>query len=594
MVTLGEKTDRDQQYPHRTTSLLEDCDDGIEKERSVGKFCGQSFSKYALLRETNVHRFGLLVDEVTNVATQEDDTDAGNAPEKSEIVEVAAKILDREEAIDDAMRRQEAIVNGLMQREKALEVAAFVSDHPNLGKSCNPAPTMTTEGTDLPRSRADAMDEHQACPASERSEDASWWFQVSRYSHRIHFHKAEDGSRPLRLSVPQEMLRGYCETLFDDLVSYVRRNFSTKISEKKMLETQPSSDNGLLTPHRGPTEIIDGKPPTTTMVLSSIGPLAINLDEIDSIDDFIAGLHAARHFTQEWRELTPVVRQRLFNRILQTPLEDAVDAVRSTASLEGAFGCGNLRFRRRVPQIDPRMSRDKNGKDEEPGHGDVDCLANPSPALPNPPLPHAVWCEVNVEVQFGGRSKLVKYLQGFTDIQKTNECRQEDDLRSTAPPSKPVPSSPRKTAPRWCPLCVQCYKPLSHSFSRASLPNSEEEFQDGLWTLFCTPKCERKFFVASSSRGSRHAVVRRDRGICTLCGLNCTLMVRRLQSIERGTKGWIQRRRELLETEYEDFVRKAGKAAQQLIERATPGRAWQADHIIPVYVLFDCCLKILF
>lgn len=48
---------------------------------------------------------------------------------------------------------------------------------------------------------------------------------------------------------------------------------------------------------------------------------------------------------------------------------------------------------------------------------------------------------------------------------------------------------------------------------------------------------------------------------------------------------WRERRRRLLQSQYPTFVAAAGdKSIDALVERATPGHAWQADHIVAVYL----------
>lgn len=120
-----------------------------------------------------------------------------------------------------------------------------------------------------------------------------------------------------------------------------------------------------------------------------------------------------------------------------------------------------------------------------------------------------------------------------------------------------------------------------------------------------------------------------ERGRCVMCGLDCHALVKRLQvsvgkalqgdpaaamqhdcvaalfssllassqplkccpvlqpivqTIERGTVRWIERRRLLVAHEAPRFLAPGHQAQlEQLVKRAVPGSAWHADHIIPVY-----------
>ena len=86
--------------------------------------------------------------------------------------------------------------------------------------------------------------------------------------------------------------------------------------------------------------------------------------------------------------------------------------------------------------------------------------------------------------------------------------------------------------------------------------------------------------------------MKRDRGICDICNLDCATLVKRLQSIEKNQEAdseemplWKQQRERLLSRkEYQVFASKLSSAMKEsLIDRALSGKAWQADHIIPVF-----------
>jgi 5-methylcytosine-specific restriction endonuclease McrA len=95
---------------------------------------------------------------------------------------------------------------------------------------------------------------------------------------------------------------------------------------------------------------------------------------------------------------------------------------------------------------------------------------------------------------------------------------------------------------------------------------------------------------AKSSGGAiRSQIMKRDRGICETCKLNCTKLIQRLQAIEKDGEedredSWRRRRELLLDTHYPDFASRLSKAQKDgLVEKALSGKAWQADHIVPVF-----------
>ena len=83
--------------------------------------------------------------------------------------------------------------------------------------------------------------------------------------------------------------------------------------------------------------------------------------------------------------------------------------------------------------------------------------------------------------------------------------------------------------------------------------------------------------------------MKRDRGVCEICKINCTKLIQRLQAIEKegdeeGEDSWRTRRAMLLDQSYPEFTSRLTKAQKNgLIDRALSGKAWQADHIVGVF-----------
>lgn len=291
----------------------------------------------------------------------------------------------------------------------------------------------------------------------------------------------------------------------------------------------------MLSSRRGKESNAEEKP--NGVVLSGIGPVALDTSIItDDVRQFDAAIAAAHAFAKEWRELSSATRSRLTGQLLQLPLEEAAESAVAAALAEGAFGVGTNRFLTQELAISTR-------------------------SLPE----GAEWREVTVK--YPRYNKEITYFQGMMPC-----CEPESTGGGGAADEAIAPK-------RFTRLCLLC---------TGKVPRSEylpmDAVLDSSWSLFCKSECERKFAVKTNGQAARRGLFRRDRGVCETCHLDCALMVRRVQSIERGTKSWRIRRKQLLEDVYPDFVTAAGdKAVTVLVERATAGAAWQADHITPVY-----------
>lgn len=121
-----------------------------------------------------------------------------------------------------------------------------------------------------------------------------WYFEVSKYTQRIHFHGSEDGSRPLLLSLPMELL-------LDNLPD---------------AEPLRSLWHRLEPQCRRPGDA----PGSRARVLPGIG-LICPADWVTPAVLFQA-LKAAQAFVSEWWELRAVHMHRLYGSILCTPLAE--------------------------------------------------------------------------------------------------------------------------------------------------------------------------------------------------------------------------------------------------------------------------------
>lgn len=147
----------------------------------------------------------------------------------------------------------------------------------------------------------------------------SWWFEVSPFTNRVHFHAAQDGSRPLRLSLPMEAL------LFDG--APMIRNLLDVVNQMHFRADKIQ-------------ELGSGQ------VIGGIGPLHLNIDSmVTSIDHLKSAIACAKAFSREWMELPNFLRSRLTGKLLQIPLDDDVAQAKVAAIKNGAFGTSKDRYR---------------------------------------------------------------------------------------------------------------------------------------------------------------------------------------------------------------------------------------------------------
>lgn len=380
------------------------------------------------------------------------------------------------------------------------------------------------------------------------SDHNRWWFEVSLHTHRVRFHAAQDRSLPLLLSIPLCALLVEESPVIEQVVSAVRAQLQRQEAHAMTASTPPAA---LL----GSSSLLHN------VVVDGIGPVGINLEAISrSLDAFVSCLAAARVFVAEWRELPIITRCRLYNTVLQSPLEDAaLLSLQSTVEQLPESICGKGTRERFVA---PSTTDQRHKHVTLPSGGQ--------------------W--LDVAVHFTKYNREVIYRQAIIPITPSQQGEEGKKAVGEGKKGDGLPCSPSHAAPSSSTVyhraCVHCIKVVTGSDTTLSIATS----LPSTCLLFCSSDCEQKYILKSSSGAMRRGVFSRDRGICSRCTLDCTAMIRRLQAIERGTRRWKERRRCLLEREYPDFVERAGeKSVRLLVERAMPGHAWQADHIVPVY-----------
>lgn len=270
-----------------------------------------------------------------------------------------------------------------------------------------------------------------------------WWFEVSRHTHRVHIHAADDRSRPLRLSLPLEGLLTPAAPFLQQLWVAVERQLE----------------------HRA----LHAAVPPPPAVITGVGPVAVDLELIGSVADLEGAVAAAKAFATEWRELPVAPRHRLLGRLLQSPLDDVAGAVARDAEAAGALGRGTDRF-----------------------------LTATRPDLKLPQ--GAAWRQLTVRFPVHGRQH-----------------------------TYPQPVLPCGTR-----LCLHCAKPAIQLPAGA---DASAAVVESMCFLFCGATCERQYAMKSSGGAGRRALFCRERGVCSMCGLDAQRMVQRLQAIERGTRG---------------------------------------------------------
>jgi 5-methylcytosine-specific restriction endonuclease McrA len=261
-----------------------------------------------------------------------------------------------------------------------------------------------------------------------------------------------------------------------------------------------------------------------------------------TISIFKRALQLCGQFTREWIEIPNNYRDKLYGQILQPPLDAVLEEVKKDADELGESGVCKSRHIQNITGYlkDFHMN---------------EFLLNRHPVLKG-----AEPREVSIKHPSG----------------RCTQCIQPIIYKDCGNSSNKIVY-----------LCLNCFKEVP-----LSATESFEDFRTSTILLFCSTKCERDMKAKVSGGAARRQLMRRDRGICSMCKLDCAKLIRKLQSIEKGPETdsegnllWKLQREDLLSrAEYRNFTSRLSKAMKEaLIDKALSGKAWQADHIVPVF-----------
>lgn len=129
------------------------------------------------------------------------------------------------------------------------------------------------------------------------------------------------------------------------------------------------------------------------------------------------------------------------------------------------------------------------------------------------------------------------------------------------------------TPPRW----IQSLGPLRKAPSGRYLCRwcgTETKPPRQTW---CSATCVEEWRIRSSAGSVRAALLRRDHGICALCGLDAVALEKRVQLVA------IEQCPERGRVSYQRFVRAVNLDAAGVMRTIPTARTvWEADHIVPV------------
>ena len=386
-----------------------------------------------------------------------------------------------------------------------------------------------------------------------------WKFVVSRHTKRIHIFKSIQSNKDadadadagnavgVLFSVPIMAITGSPEdcvrNLLDAYTQMQRNGFAAAAAEADTTSDTTSNTT---------TE-------TKSIMLQGVGPMFIDLLAVPTVQIFEAALRQCTQFAREWIEISNIYKDRLYDRLLQTPLDAIVEEEMKAAHADGETGTSLTRY---VASTTTSMRG---------FHANQALLAK------YPVLRTAL--ELHGTVSYNGR--VYPYVQAVLKTVPGDADAEGLDA---------LPNQLASAVPQYTRLCLNCTKPADTVDADA--------FQEDITKpslLFCTIKCENDMKVKSSGGAIRAQIMKRDRGICELCKLNCTKLIQRLQAIEKDddkddcadgddADSWRARRTKLLDEEYPEFTKRLTKAQKNgLVEKALSGRAWQADHVVAVF-----------
>ncbi|GAW81974.1 DNA helicase [Plasmodium gonderi] len=96
--------------------------------------------------------------------------------------------------------------------------------------------------------------------------------------------------------------------------------------------------------------------------------------------------------------------------------------------------------------------------------------------------------------------------------------------------------------------------------------------------LFCQGSCRKMYFLKKSSTSIRRLIYERDKGVCNICKLDCTNLIRQIKSQKYFP---INEKIDYFIKKYPLFIENINHLTH-ILQKPMDGRIWHVDHILPV------------
>ncbi|CRH01088.1 LOW QUALITY PROTEIN: DNA helicase, putative [Plasmodium relictum] len=97
--------------------------------------------------------------------------------------------------------------------------------------------------------------------------------------------------------------------------------------------------------------------------------------------------------------------------------------------------------------------------------------------------------------------------------------------------------------------------------------------------LFCEGNCRKEYFLKKNSYSLRRLIFERDKGICNICNLNCTDLIKQIKKTKYFS---INERIDYFIKTNPLFIENINHL-KKILEKPRDGYIWQVDHILPVF-----------